>query len=236
MKNGKSWRAFIAGMVTMALLLAVAVPSFAAGAIKTIQARIGGITIVVDGKKIQPTDANGNAVEPMIYNGTTYLPVRAVSSALGKAVYWDGQNWTVYLGKMNGKLEYPTVMMKDMNSLKEEPISINQLVDNYGNTYGSAIGCYHDHTFEYLLNMKYSKFKCTLFVPEGNTTGYTVTFSIMADGRQIYSSPVMTAASAPVPVDVNVTGYNDVIISTSWSGSSHNGQYLIGLADAGFYQ
>ncbi len=33
MKNGKSWRAFIAGMVTMALLLAVAVPSFAAGAI-----------------------------------------------------------------------------------------------------------------------------------------------------------------------------------------------------------
>ena len=105
MKNGKSWRAFIAGMVTMALLLAVAVPSFAAGAIKTIQARIGGITIVVDGKKIQPTDANGNAVEPMIYNGTTYLPVRAVSSALGKEVYWDGQNWTVYLGKMDGKLE-----------------------------------------------------------------------------------------------------------------------------------
>ena len=192
MKNGKNWRAFIAGMVTMALLLAVAVPSFAAGAIKTIQARIGGITIVVDGKKIQPTDANGNAVEPMIYNGTTYLPVRAVSSALGKEVYWDGQNWTVYLGKMDGKLDYPTVMLKDMKSISREPSVQNKHIDNYGNTYGSAIYArYGNQEWEYLLNMKYSRFRGTLYVPEGIKSDCEIVLTITADGKQIYSSPTM---------------------------------------------
>lgn len=232
MKNGKSWRAFIAGMVTMALLLAVAVPSFAAGAIKTIQARIGGITIIVDGKKIQPTDANGNAVEPMIYNGTTYLPVRAVSSALGKEVYWDGQNWTVYLGKMDGKLDYPTVMLKDMTNIGDPMVSADKLVDNYGNSYGSAMkfDFANKCTSEYLLNMKYTRFKCTLYVPEGYTHEQTGVVTITADGKQIYSSPQIGKTTAPINVDVNVTGCNDFKLSCSkWSTIPY-------FADAGFYQ
>lgn len=237
MKNGKSWRAFIAGMVTMALLLAVAVPSFAAGAIKTIQARIGGITIVVDGKKIQPTDANGNAVEPMIYNGTTYLPVRAVSSALGKAVYWDGQNWTVYLGKMDGKLEYPTVMLKDMKSIDQEPKMMNKLIDNYGNSYSSAIvNGMAAINLEYLLDMKYSKFRGVLYVPEGADGTGTCVLTVTADGRQIYTSPVMNKTSKPVSIDVNVTGYNDVKIQFSGVQNLNNGALTLCLADAGFYQ
>ncbi|MBQ3225306.1 MAG: cell wall-binding protein, partial [Oscillospiraceae bacterium] len=56
-----------------------------------------GVKIVIDGEKLTPTDVNGNIVEPIIYNGTTYLPVRAVATAIGKAVYWDGPNYTVYL-------------------------------------------------------------------------------------------------------------------------------------------
>ena len=38
-------------------------------------------------------------VEPFIYNGTTYLPVRAVGDAIGKQVTWDGGSKTVYLGE-----------------------------------------------------------------------------------------------------------------------------------------
>ena len=79
-----------------------------------------GIKIVVDGKELHPTDAQGNSVEPMIYNGTTYLPVRAVANALGKAVYWDGPNFTVYLGDMNGGLEYPTIRLEDLVSINDD--------------------------------------------------------------------------------------------------------------------
>lgn len=234
MKNGKNWRAFIAGMVTMALLLAVAVPSFAAGAIKTIQARIGGITIVVDGKKIQPTDANGNAVEPMIYNGTTYLPVRAVSSALGKAVYWDGQNWTVYLGKMDGKLDYPTVMLKDMTSIAGRYRAENNLTDNYGNSYSSAHSLYANTDLEYLLNMQYTRFRGVLYVPEGSKSDYTCVVTITADGKQIYSSPQISKTTAPINLDINVTGCNDLKINCD---KKYLNNYLsVCLADAGFYQ
>ena len=57
-----------------------------------------GIVITLDGEKLALTDANGAAVEPFIYNGTTYLPLRAVATALGLDVDWDGDTSTVILG------------------------------------------------------------------------------------------------------------------------------------------
>jgi YD repeat-containing protein len=66
---------------------------------KTIAINRRDIRIVMNGTEITPTDANGNAVEPFIYDGTTYLPVRAVASALGVAVAWDDAASTVYLGE-----------------------------------------------------------------------------------------------------------------------------------------
>lgn len=52
------------------------------------------IKIVVDGNTIN------SSAEPFIYNGVTYLPVRAVGEALGKEVNWDGNTNTVYIGVM----------------------------------------------------------------------------------------------------------------------------------------
>ncbi|HYE68960.1 MAG TPA: stalk domain-containing protein [Anaerovoracaceae bacterium] len=47
-------------------------------------------------------DANGNRVFPIIYNGTTYLPVRAISELMKEPVAWDGVTKTVYIGDGNG--------------------------------------------------------------------------------------------------------------------------------------
>lgn len=58
------------------------------------------IKLVVNGKEVTPKDANGKVVEPFAYNGTTYLPVRAVGEALGKSVRWDGETKTVHLGEL----------------------------------------------------------------------------------------------------------------------------------------
>ena len=44
-----------------------------------------------------PTDANGDYVEPFIIEGTTYLPVRAIASALDLDVNWDEETSTVIL-------------------------------------------------------------------------------------------------------------------------------------------
>ena len=195
-----------------------------------------GISIVVDGKKLNPTDAQGNKVKPIIYNGTTYLPVRAVANALGKAVYWDGPSTTVYLGSMGGSLEYPTTTINDVDNIGYrkhyfKTVSTSALTDNYGNSYAYAnygdIPC----TFQTLLNMKYSRFKGVLYVPKGCTSDKTTKILIKTDGKVVYTSPEITKTSAPITVDVNIKGCNDFQIE--FADGSH---WLGYIADAGFYQ
>ena len=55
------------------------------------------IKITLNGQEITPTDANGQYVEPFIIDGTTYLPVRGIASALGLEVGWDAATKTVQL-------------------------------------------------------------------------------------------------------------------------------------------
>ncbi len=75
---------------------------FAISATKTIEVQYMDVKLVVDGVQVTPKDANGAVVEPFIYNGTTYLPVRAIGKTLGKEVDWDGNTKTVYVGKIPG--------------------------------------------------------------------------------------------------------------------------------------
>lgn len=62
---------------------------FASSKTMSIQVAMGGIRLIYDGKEIIPQDVKGNPIEPLVYNGTTYLPVRAVANAFGKSVKWD---------------------------------------------------------------------------------------------------------------------------------------------------
>lgn len=55
------------------------------------------MTIIVDGEKQVFHDANGATVYPIMYNGTTYLPVRAIGGLMGKNVGWDGATQTITL-------------------------------------------------------------------------------------------------------------------------------------------
>lgn len=55
------------------------------------------ISVTLDGTKLTLKDAAGNSVEPFMYNGTNYLPVRALSEALGLNVAWNGSTNTVVL-------------------------------------------------------------------------------------------------------------------------------------------
>lgn len=92
MKNKKR----VIGILLVVILL-VSTTAFATVGSRTAQLVYNNIKIVLNGKEITPTDANGNAVEPFIIDGTTYLPVRGIASALGVNVGWDGATKTVTL-------------------------------------------------------------------------------------------------------------------------------------------
>ena len=54
-------------------------------------------TIIVNGVTQQFYDAGGNRVYPLLHNGVTYLPIRAVGELMGKVVSWDNATQTVTL-------------------------------------------------------------------------------------------------------------------------------------------
>ena len=61
-----------------------------------------GIRIDVDGKEFVPVDSDGIPVEVFLYDGTTYLPVRAISNLFGLGIEWDNETKSVYLGSRKG--------------------------------------------------------------------------------------------------------------------------------------
>ena len=95
MKN--QWKGFISGFITSVLILGLVGGGIAANYQKQATLNYRNIKITVDGSTVTPKDANGNTVEPFIIDGTTYLPVRAVASAVGYDVEWDSNSSTVKL-------------------------------------------------------------------------------------------------------------------------------------------
>ena len=104
---------FIAGMI-FTLILVSCINVVASGVVREkIEVLYNDIKLVVDGKPVAfGKDAAGKQIEPFIYNGTTYLPVRAVGEALGKRVDWDGESKTVYIGEKPGEITYMTEVIK----------------------------------------------------------------------------------------------------------------------------
>ena len=85
------------GATVAALVMGAAPAAYAKVANIDIPVMFNNIKIVVDGKELK-TDK-----EPFIYEGTTYLPVRAVGEAVGKNVTWDAASKTVILGETEQK-------------------------------------------------------------------------------------------------------------------------------------
>lgn len=55
------------------------------------------INICIDGKEFEARDAAGNRVYPILKEGTTYMPLRAIGEAFGKNVAWDNVKRCVYI-------------------------------------------------------------------------------------------------------------------------------------------
>lgn len=96
MKN-RNVKSFLSGVVVTVLVMCLAGSALAKTGTQTAELTYRNIKVALDGKSVALVDASGNAVEPFIIDGTTYLPVRAVSGALGLNVGWDGDTNTVIL-------------------------------------------------------------------------------------------------------------------------------------------
>ena len=85
------------GVLAAVLVLVMAFPAGASLVEKTIEVK-SGIGIVLDDSKLQPKDVTGKTVDVFSTEGTTYVPARALSEALGKSVVWDSAAQAVRIG------------------------------------------------------------------------------------------------------------------------------------------
>ena len=100
MKKLKQAKGFIGGFL-VALLIMSGATVFANAVNRQITVTSGHINLVVNGEQVIPRDAAGNAVEPFVFEGTTFLPVRAVADIAGMDVGWDGETNTITLDRVN---------------------------------------------------------------------------------------------------------------------------------------
>ncbi len=203
----------VLGMVVMSVF-ASKIPSIAEMVQKQITISTG-VNIYVDDVKLNPVDGNGKPVEVFIYNGTTYLPVRAVAQAVGKDVVWDGKTSSVYLGKHDSS--EPAVMLHELdyfNSSQKNGFSIQKDVkDNLGNSYNYGISvvspdwAINGGSQTYYINGEYSKMKGKYILSYKNrNTSVESRFKVYGDEKLIYNSPVMTGGVKPVDFDIDLTG------------------------------
>lgn len=69
--------------------------SYAANTYRKTITVTSGVNVEFNNEAIDMTDANGKAVEAFIYNGTTYVPIRAVSNAFGADIDYDRNTQTI---------------------------------------------------------------------------------------------------------------------------------------------
>lgn len=143
----QQWKGFVSGIfvsIVVCCLLGTAMAAYQ----KQATLNYDGIAITLDGEKVTPKDANGNAVEPFIVDGTTYLPVRAIGDALGLNVNWDAATKTV---KMEyGDCYYPDECYLDFSvPTLDNLVGFDAYVDLATLSDGSIVYIYDPSKFQY---------------------------------------------------------------------------------------
>lgn len=198
---------------------ALTITSIVSVSAQNIDVIMNGIKIYWDGVEKTMTDVKGNKIELLIYQGTTYVPVRAMSKLMGKEVNWDQSEMAVYVGTRPTMRTIPLADMEDnINGsnfytkktsfyLKNEKIDITN----------GCIMLHRSAKIMYVLDGKFSRFTGKMVMPYkavGSDGEASVTFySVENDGTENrIKSFDLKQTQEPVNVDVNLVGVTNLRI------------------------
>ena len=137
--NHKYHKRIFAVIIVIALLLTSLSASIGEKQIKVV---FRDIKVSLDGSVLVLKDAKGNILEPFLYNGTNYLPVRAVAEALGKDVGWDGLTSTILINSpgTSKDMTYPGTVDSQEPSFSLSKLGISEvMVDAYKLEQGNTV-------------------------------------------------------------------------------------------------
>lgn len=111
--NKKTMRIIIYISMISILLLATV---FAGGSKKNIEVLINSVNLTVNGNKVN--------TETILYNGTTYVPLRATAEMLDKEVGWDQKTNTASINDKTTASQTSTPNNDESSTLNSNPILI----------------------------------------------------------------------------------------------------------------
>jgi len=255
------WKERIKGFVLGGLVVGILTNTVVAAPVeKTIKAIFNNIKIYVDGNYVDCKDAAGNKVEPFIYNGTTYLPIRSVGQAFGKNVKWDGKTNSVFIGKTDENT--PAAWLEDINPMSFVCFGsyngkVGRQLDkyvydyqkwnpdsDYSNTneafgHGVKLSLGVPKYYTQSLYQKYKKIKGKLLLHSNSAnTNKKAVVKIYKDDELAYTSPVIGTGSLPSDFDIDITGTIKLTIIIEAVGNSDDDaltSFYLGLVNVALY-
>lgn len=184
---------------TATLMFGLIAGATAAPVLENISAYLNwGISFKINGQSWTAKDEDGNKLVPITYNGSTYLPVRAVAEALGTAVDWDNDTQTVLLGE------------------KQDTVHMNDVKIDLG--YSSHVMATTDKQYTVQEGQDY---KAGIVVDDINSVQKS--FKLVPEGKYQKLELQFFGLEIQKDVEIKVYGANDTVIKhVMLSGSSSN--------------
>ena len=103
--------------IVVLCLFCISIGALADDIVKEITAQLRpDFTIEIDGEVKTFANVNGERVYPILYENTTYLPVRAIGNIMGKEVQWDQASRKVILKEKTNTTQTEDPVMSAVNS------------------------------------------------------------------------------------------------------------------------
>ena len=201
----------IKGLITGIIIGSVLTSGLAYAKSRTemIEAVYDNIKVYKDNVLCELKDGNGGTIEPFIYNGTTYMPVRGTANLADMQVTWDGNTKSVYL--WDNMVPEGTPFLEVCPPYDNNNCGIYFAVDGEsfsmaGEKYSNGItsnGLSWDKAYAlFNLNSKYSMLECTIgHTDDEQKEGKSVSFIV--DGRvveEIELEPECLPKKVSIPV------------------------------------
>ena len=200
----KTVKGYLLGFVSAAILVSGGV--YAKSRMETIEVMYNNIKVYKDNVLCELKDANGTVVEPFIYNGTTYMPVRGTANLADMEVTWDGNTQSVYLWDnlvAEGTSFIEVCPPYDRGSCDTYLASNGKSFSMAGEKYSDGVTLYGRSSFAlFNLNSKYSAIECTIGHTDREQEDKSISFIV--DGK-VVKEITLEAECLPKTVSIPVS-------------------------------
>ena len=213
----KRFSRILCGIVVAAIVTSLI--ASATQSTKKINVTYRDIKLSTDGTEFTPLDAEGNVVEPFIYEGTTYLPVRAVGEALGRDVSWNNDTSTVIISgkpakEINLAMQIAIKMNKARFEMQKSGDNVSLICKPDTESPDTSGWCDFSEKVVYEIGGKAEQFKCTLIPPMLYAVGRAKVKLIIRNENDdiLHETEYITHDGSAENIEVDITGCEQLSI------------------------